>query len=152
MVAGLTVTQVLNRSGGSNPSTGTKLYFMIIYRKDNKFIVNNFLKPVGKVFNGKFLNNHDDAIAKQQYQENSAQLMKQQMLISKISEENISEDVKAEYQKEFIKSLSKKEKRITVKPKQEKFRVIGYEDNKTIVEFAYENSKKLKKYGFVDSE
>jgi len=125
---------------------------MIIYRKDNKFLVNTFLSPVGKVFNGKFLNNHDDSIAKKQYQENSAKLMRQQMLISKLSEENLEEAVKEEYQKEFIKSLSKKEKRMNIKPKQEKFRVIGYDGNKTIVEFAYENSKKLKKYGFINPE
>lgn len=125
---------------------------MIIYRKDNKFLVNAFLSPVGKVFDGKFLNNHDDTLAKQQYQETSAIRMKQQMLLSKLSEENLEDNIKEEYQKEFIKSLSKKEKRINVKPKQEKFRVIGYDGNKTIVEFAYKNSKKLEKYGFISPE
>lgn len=127
---------------------------IIVQRKNDKFITTQFLSPIGKVFDGKFLRAKSNILAQQQYQDDAAVNMKLQMLLSKIKETSEDENVNEEYKKEFDKLLSssQKKKRAKFNIKKEKFRVVGYENNQTIVEFAYQHEKKLIKFGFTESE
>lgn len=125
---------------------------IIVQRKNDKFITTQFLSPIGKVFDGKFLTAKSNILAQQQYQDDAAVNMKLQMLLSKIKETSENEDVTEEYKKEFDQLLSNSQKKKRFNIKQEKFRVVGYENNHTILEFAYQHEKKLIKFGFTESE